>query len=79
MEDIGIGILWAFGTFCGHLVCFMLTWYIFPLFGMLYQEKSDNPAEKLTCQEQQIKGGLIRDESKSAFWRRFGNAVAKFP
>jgi hypothetical protein len=30
-------ILWQIGTLCGHVV------YIFPLFGMLYQENSGNP------------------------------------
>jgi hypothetical protein len=29
--------LWTFGVFCGNLV-------YFPRFGMLYVEKSDNPA-----------------------------------
>jgi hypothetical protein len=28
--------LWQFGIFCGHLVYFMVTWYIFPRVGMLY-------------------------------------------
>jgi hypothetical protein len=44
-------ILWPFGIFCGHLVHFVVIWYIlrsfwyiFPRFGMLYQEKSGNPA-----------------------------------
>jgi hypothetical protein len=36
-------ILWSFGTFCGHLVHFVVTWYIFSHFGILYQEKSGNP------------------------------------
>jgi hypothetical protein len=60
MEDVGIFydnlvnyttiwyILWPFGIFCGHLVYFMVIWYIFPVFaGMLYREKSGNPAS--TC------------------------------
>jgi hypothetical protein len=44
-------ILCPFGIFCGHLVHFVVIWYIlrsfwyiFPRFGMLYQEKSGNPA-----------------------------------
>jgi hypothetical protein len=50
-------ILWSFGIFCGHLVYFVVIWYIlwsfgifcghlvhFPRVGMLYQEKSGNPA-----------------------------------
>jgi hypothetical protein len=43
------------GTFYGHFVYFtaiwyMLwsVWYIFPLFGMLYQEKSGKPDPDLT-------------------------------
>jgi hypothetical protein len=32
-----LNILWLFGIFCGHLVCF-------PRFRMLCQEKSGNPA-----------------------------------
>jgi hypothetical protein len=31
-------------VFYGHFVYFMVTWYIFPRFGMLYDEKSGNPA-----------------------------------
>jgi hypothetical protein len=27
-----------------HLVRFALIWYIFPFFGIMYQEKSGNPA-----------------------------------
>jgi hypothetical protein len=42
-------VIWSisrsFGTFCGHLVNFIAIWYIFPRFGILYQEKSGNPAE----------------------------------
>jgi hypothetical protein len=30
--------------FYGHLVYFVVIWYIFPRFGILYQEKSGNPA-----------------------------------
>jgi hypothetical protein len=36
MEDVGI--------FCGHLEKFLVIWYIFSRFGILYQEKSGNPA-----------------------------------
>jgi hypothetical protein len=38
MEDVGI--------FYGHLVYFVVIWYIIPRFGMLYQEKSGNPVCK---------------------------------
>jgi hypothetical protein len=33
-----------FGIFYGHLVYFLPFWYILPVFGMLYQEKSGNPS-----------------------------------
>jgi hypothetical protein len=36
-------ILWPFGTFCGHLVYFVVIWYILLRFGMLYREKSGIP------------------------------------
>jgi hypothetical protein len=36
-------ILLSFVTFYGHLVQFVVIWYIFPNFGILYQEKSGNP------------------------------------
>jgi hypothetical protein len=35
MEDVGL--------FYGHLVYFMVIWYISPRLGMLYQEKSGDP------------------------------------
>jgi hypothetical protein len=35
------------GIFYGHSVYFMAIWYIFPHFGMLYLEKSCNPAFKV--------------------------------
>jgi hypothetical protein len=40
-----------FNMFYGHMVYFVVIWYIFPCFGMLYQEKSGNPAlqTKLLC------------------------------
>jgi hypothetical protein len=37
-------ILRPFGLFYGHLIYFMVIWYIFSHFGMLCQEKSGNPA-----------------------------------
>jgi hypothetical protein len=40
-------IMWPFGLhyghFYGYLVYFVAIWYIFPRFGVLYQEKSGNP------------------------------------
>jgi hypothetical protein len=41
-------ILLSFGIFCGHLVYLMVTWYSFSCFGILYQEKSGNPARDST-------------------------------
>jgi hypothetical protein len=41
-------IFWNFSDiFNVHLVYFVVIWYIFPRFGMLYQEKSGNPGKKL--------------------------------
>jgi hypothetical protein len=40
-------ILRSFGLFCGHLVYVEVIWYIFPRFGMLYQEKSGHLAFQL--------------------------------
>jgi hypothetical protein len=37
-------ILWPSGIYCGHLVYFMVI--CFHRFGLLYQEKSGNPARK---------------------------------
>jgi hypothetical protein len=31
-------IFWLSGTFYDHLVYFVVIWYIFPRFGMVYQE-----------------------------------------
>jgi hypothetical protein len=36
-------ILVLLEIFNGHLVYFVVIWYIFPRFGILYQEKSGNP------------------------------------
>jgi hypothetical protein len=36
-------ILLTLGEFYDHLVQFVLIWYIFPLFGIMYQEKYGNP------------------------------------
>jgi hypothetical protein len=36
-------ILWTFYIFYGRLVYFVVIWYIFPHFGIYYQEKSGNP------------------------------------
>jgi hypothetical protein len=47
MEDVGIFmskwcILWPNGIFYGHLVHFVVIWYIIFSCGMLYREKSGN-------------------------------------
>jgi hypothetical protein len=39
-------ILLLFDIFNVHLVYFVLIWYIFPWFGILYQEKSGNPDQR---------------------------------
>jgi preprotein translocase subunit SecY len=36
-------ILQPLEIFYGHLVYFVVIWYIFPFFGILYQEKFGNP------------------------------------
>jgi hypothetical protein len=38
-------ILRPLETFYGHLVYFVVIWYIFPRFGILDQEKSGNPVQ----------------------------------
>jgi hypothetical protein len=40
MEDVGIPV----GLFYGHLLKFMVLWYIFSSFSILHQEISGNPA-----------------------------------
>jgi hypothetical protein len=40
-------ILWPIDIFYGHLVNFVVIWYMFPRVGKLYQEKSGNPAGHL--------------------------------
>jgi hypothetical protein len=39
-------ILLTFGIFYGHFADLAVIWYIFPHFGILYQEKSGNPGRK---------------------------------
>jgi hypothetical protein len=36
--------LWTFEIFYDHLVRFVFIWYIVSCFGIMYQEKSGNPA-----------------------------------
>jgi hypothetical protein len=42
-------ILMRFGNFYCYLVHFLPIWYIFPGFGIMYQEKSGNPAPHRMC------------------------------
>jgi hypothetical protein len=54
MENIGIFLtIWstlrALEIFYGHLVYFVVIWYIFPRFGILDQEKSGNPGRVVEC------------------------------
>jgi hypothetical protein len=42
-------ILRQLEIFYGRLVYFVVAWYIFPRFGILYQEKSGNPDPKYIC------------------------------
>jgi hypothetical protein len=44
-------ILRQLEIFYGHLVYFVVIWYISPRFGILYQEKSGNPALKASLHE----------------------------
>jgi hypothetical protein len=39
-------VVWPFGIFYGNLVYSIAIWYILWSFGMLYQEKSGNPAQQ---------------------------------
>jgi K+-transporting ATPase A subunit len=54
MENVSIfyGHLVNFTAIRYVLVYFMLIWYIFPRFGMLYQEKSGNPALQSVSREE---------------------------
>jgi hypothetical protein len=40
-------ILWPFGTFYGHLVILWQLGIFFPRFGLLCQEKSGNPDQRV--------------------------------
>jgi hypothetical protein len=44
-------ILKLFGIVCGHCAYFMVIWYIFPRFGMLYQEKAGNPVNTSSAED----------------------------
>jgi hypothetical protein len=67
MENLGIfyghlvyfmaiwSILLLLEIFYAHLVHFVVIWYIFPRFGILYQEKSGNPAYNHKLYQRAIK------------------------
>jgi hypothetical protein len=61
------------GIFCGHLVnvpafwymlwsfaTFVVVWFIFPHFGMLYREKSGNPASRTVTRDRILKQFYFR-------------------
>jgi hypothetical protein len=43
MSYVQFLFLMPFGVFYGHLVYYVLVWYIFSKFGMFYEEKSGSP------------------------------------
>jgi hypothetical protein len=56
MADVGIctavlSTLRPNDTFYGHLVHFVVIWYIFSSFGILYREQSGNPAQQQCCRD----------------------------
>jgi hypothetical protein len=61
---------YRYGISFGHSLYFMVIWYIFARFGMLYQEKSGNPAQYLDssfsnenyCSSKQITFVLFQQE-----------------
>jgi hypothetical protein len=61
-------ILQTFGIFCDHLVHFVFIWYIFSGFGIMYQEKSGNPAVEPTNQS-----SFEPNVSKPFFFNSFAN------
>jgi hypothetical protein len=83
MENLGIfydhlvyftaigNILWPLGIYYGHLVYFMVIWYIFPRFGILYQEKSGNPAARIgwvAAQEKKPSNNFLAQKKFSSFF-----------
>jgi hypothetical protein len=44
-------IFQPFCTFCGHLVYFVVIWYIFPHLGMLNQKESGNSGQMYSQQQ----------------------------
>jgi hypothetical protein len=52
VENVGIfmpiwNMLWPFGIYYGHLVYYVVIWYIFHRFGTLCQGKSGNPVLRI--------------------------------
>jgi hypothetical protein len=60
-------IIWSFlrplEIFYGHLVYFVVNWYISPRFGILHQEKSGNPDGRT---KQSLHGELIQEKLRQA-------------
>jgi hypothetical protein len=55
-------ILWLLGLSYSHLLYFIVIWYIFLVFGMLYQEKSGNPA-------QDVFRAMFKHSENYPFWK----------
>jgi hypothetical protein len=65
MENLGIFCdylvyLRPLEIFYGHLVYFVVIWYIFPHFGILDQEKSGNPGCQVKKWDSHYEVGRIR-------------------
>jgi hypothetical protein len=81
MENIGILIgSWEFSTAIvyGKMLHFVVIWYIFPVFCMLYQEKSGNPEPTLGSQDGKTDEAVVSGDHPSlqGFRRRPRTEVA---
>jgi hypothetical protein len=56
-------ILQIFGIFYDHLVHFVFLWYIFSCFGIMYPEKSGNPA--ISRSGMQLRPSYLHTETTS--------------
>jgi hypothetical protein len=74
MEYVAIPILWLYGQVMASwymlrpCVTFGVIWYIFPRFGMSYEEESGNPVVKLELI------GCVSEMKKNAFLATCKNA-----
>jgi hypothetical protein len=57
-------ILWPLERFYGHLVNFVVIWYIFPPLGILDQEKSGNPVLHQICGKLVVASSWVISEEK---------------